>query len=221
MRTFIVLIFISSAVFSQKIDSAKVINTKKIVLDSVKKKAFFKNIIKTDSANKRNIPKTVLIRSLILPGWGQATNKQYWVIPIVYGAAAAGLFSTHWNNYRYFYYKNALRVLLNSKAETIKVRQFETGGFLGYKTLLNNPIDTDTRTLTKAQIEPGIRAFHRQRDLSYIIFGAGWALQAIQANVTAHLKGFDMNEDISLKLEPDFQSTSFGNAAGVKLRLNF
>ena len=49
----------------------------------------------------------------------------------------------------------------------------------------------------------------------------GWTLQAVQANVSAHLKGFDMSDNISLKFEPNIQSTSFGNAVGVKIGLNF
>jgi hypothetical protein len=73
----------------------------------------------------------------------------------------------------------------------------------------------------KTQIEPAVKAYRRQRDLSWIGLAVGWTLQAIQANVSAHLKGFDMTEDISLKFEPALESSSFGISAGVKLRLNF
>jgi ATPase subunit of ABC transporter with duplicated ATPase domains len=73
----------------------------------------------------------------------------------------------------------------------------------------------------QTQIEPAVKAYRRQRDLSWIGFAVGWTLQAIQANVSAHLKGFDMTEDISLNFEPALESSSFGTSAGVKLRLNF
>ena len=31
-------------------------------------------------------PRTAIIRSAIIPGWGQITNKKYWKLPLVYGA---------------------------------------------------------------------------------------------------------------------------------------
>jgi len=50
------------------------------------------NIIATDSNQfatlKHHIPKIATQRSAILPGWGQAYNKQYWKIPLVYGVLA-------------------------------------------------------------------------------------------------------------------------------------
>ncbi|MFY7907904.1 MAG: DUF5683 domain-containing protein, partial [Emticicia sp.] len=98
IRILIVLCLISSTAFAQKLDTAKVLSTTKAVIDTTKKKSFLKNIVKSDSSNKRSIPRTVLLRSLVLPGWGQATNKQYWVIPIVYGAAAGGIYAIWWNN---------------------------------------------------------------------------------------------------------------------------
>lgn len=37
-------------------------------------------------------PKVSFVRSLLLPGWGQATNKDYWKLPLIYGAAGAGYY---------------------------------------------------------------------------------------------------------------------------------
>jgi Family of unknown function (DUF5683) len=174
---------------------------KKIVVDSAKKVSFIKKILKTDSAQKNNIPRKVLLRSLILPGWGQATNKQYWVIPIVYAAAAGGIYSIIWNNNKYKFYKGYLANFVIDGITEVEING--RGPF------------------TQAQIEPAVKAYHRQRDLSYIAMALGWTLQAVQANVSAHLKGFDMSEDISLKIEPSIQPSSFGNAVGVKIGLNF
>lgn len=221
IRILIVLCLISNTAFAQKLDTAKVLSTTKAVIDTTRKKSFIKDIVKTDSSKKRSIPRTALIRSLVLPGWGQATNKQYWVIPIVYGAAAGGFFAIHWNNWRYFYYRNHLKVLINSKEESIDVGELDSSGFLGFNSLLNRETGNIRGKLTKAQLEPAVKAFRRQRDLSYIMLGVGWVLQAVQANVSAHLKGFDMTEDISLQFEPALESSSFGTSAGVKLRLNF
>lgn len=196
---------ISSTAFAQKNDTIKVLTTTKAVIDTTKKLSFLKKALKTDSSNKRSIPRTVLLRSLVLPGWGQATNKQYWTIPIVYGAAAGGIYAIWWNNSKYKFYKGFLFEIVVDK-----------------KTEVYIPVNGELRgPFVQTQIEPAVKAYHRQRDLSWIALAAGWTLQAIQANVSAHLKGFDMTEDISLKFEPALESSSFGASAGVKLRLNF
>jgi len=61
--------------FAQK-DSA----TKKIVEKAVPKKQKI-NIFSVDTSKPYN-PKVAIVRSAILPGWGQATNKKYWKMPI-------------------------------------------------------------------------------------------------------------------------------------------
>ncbi len=196
---------ISVTSFAQKLDTTKILSTTKAVVDTTKKLSFLKNALKTDSSNKRSVPRTVLLRSLVLPGWGQATNKQYWVIPIVYSAAVGGVYTIWWNNDRYKFYKSFLsQIIIEKKTEV----------YIPVKGELRGPF-------VQTQIEPAVKAYRRQRDLSWIGIAVGWTLQAIQANVSAHLKGFDMNEDISIKLEPALESSSFGTSAGVKLRLNF
>src|ERR1700754_1935924 len=44
------------------------------------------SIIPDTNRIKRHDPKIATRRSLILPGWGQAYNREYWKIPIVWGA---------------------------------------------------------------------------------------------------------------------------------------
>jgi hypothetical protein len=215
IRILILLIFVSTANFAQKLDSTLISVNNKIVVDSTKKVGLrnsaqrsvsqVKNIFIIDSLKKGNIPRKILLRSLVLPGWGQATNKQYWVIPIVYGAAAGGIYSIWWNNGKYKFYKGYLSQIIVDK-----------------KTEVYIPVNGELRgPFVQSQIEPAVKSYHRQRDLSWIGLAVGWTLQAIQANVSAHLKGFDMSDDISLKFEPDIQQSSFGNAVGVKVRLNF
>ena len=220
IRILAILLFISTLASGQNIDSLrKVYNTrtlenieinKKMVVDSVKKLGILnvrktamrlKRMLLDDSTEKANIPRKALFRSLILPGWGQATNKQYWIIPIVYAAAGGGVYSIWWNNSKYKFYRGYLENFVVDGATEVTING--RGPF------------------TQAQVEPAVKAYRRQRDLSWIGLALGWTLQAVQANVSAHLKGFDMNDDISLKFEPSIQPTSFGNAVGVKIGLNF
>ncbi len=221
IRILVIILFISNIIYAQKIDSlgrysdgrsleekhkAEIEAAKKTVVDSVKKLGI-RNIIRLkklflyDSSKQANIPRKALLRSLILPGWGQATNKQYWIIPIIYAGAGGGIYTIWWNNNKYQFYKGYLSnfVVDGVKEVTINGR----GPF------------------TQAQVEPAVKAYHRQRDLSYIGMALGWTLQAVQANVSAHLKGFDMSEDITLRIEPNIQTSSLGNAVGVKVGLYF
>ncbi|MBA4849910.1 DUF5683 domain-containing protein [Emticicia sp. BO119] len=233
VRTLFFLLLISTISFAQKTDTlsnipAKADSIKKIVVDSTqknslvnkifksdttKKENFLGRVFKVDSAKKANPARKALIRSLILPGWGQATNKEYWVIPIVYGAAAGGVFSFYVNNYRYKYYKSKLAEIIIDGNKEVMVRSF-TG--IGTK-----QSEKELGPFTQSQIEPVVNTFRRYRDLTVIVFAVGWALQAVQANVSAHLKTFDMSEDISLRIEPGIQSTNYGNAFGVSVVLKF
>jgi hypothetical protein len=63
--------------------------------------------------------------------------------------------------------------------------------------------------------------YRRWRDASYIGFAAGWLFFALEANVAAHLKTFDMSEDISMKISPAGPATFGTQASGVKLAIVF
>src|ERR1035437_777925 len=53
-----------------------------------------KNPLSQDTGAKKFSPRIATIRSAIIPGWGQAYNKKYWKIPIIYAAlgTTAGIF---------------------------------------------------------------------------------------------------------------------------------
>ncbi len=67
-----------------------------VVVYSVKDTAGFgkKNPLSFDTSAKKFNPRLATFRSALIPGWGQAYNKKYWKIPIVYGALGitAGIF---------------------------------------------------------------------------------------------------------------------------------
>ena len=63
--------------------------------------------------------------------------------------------------------------------------------------------------------------YRRWRDASYIGFAAGWLFFALEANVAAHLKTFDMSEDISMRFEPAGPQTFGMQASGLKLAFVF
>lgn len=158
-----------------------------------------------DSVRKKHIPRKATIRSAIIPGWGQVYNKKYWKVPIIYGAlgTAAGIFIFNLNNYqdtRFAYkVKYNMRVLHDST------------GF--------NEIRPELQPLSEESLRFYRNEFRRDIDYSAIFFIVLWGLNIVDATVDAHLKGFDVSPDLSLKIKPQYNP--FVNSSGISLVLNF
>lgn len=153
-----------------------------------------------DSVRKAFSPKQATIRSAILPGWGQAYNKKYWKIPIIYGAlgVTAGVFFYNVNTYRElrFAYQAKYKAALPARDPT---RPNQTGPFRDSTDYFNiNPIylpyDANSLRLYRDEFRSNI-------DYSVLVFILFWGLNVVDATVDAHLKLFDVNPDLSLKMK--------------------
>lgn len=120
-------------------------------------------------------PTKAAFYSAILPGLGQAYNKRYWKIPIVYGALATGIIIYNKNNESYHRYRTAYKQRLAGIKD-------EFDGQYSNQTLIN------------AQ-----RQFQRNRDLSLLITVGLYVLNIVDANVDAHLKQFNVDDNLSVK----------------------
>jgi hypothetical protein len=158
-----------------------------------------------DSIKKRkHSPRKAAIRSAILPGWGQAYNRKYWKIPLVYGALGTTAFVFRFN-----------------------IRQYRDIQF-AYKTLVNN--DSANFPNVAPELQPFIefgavndlfnaRSEVRQNiDYSVLIFLGFWGLNVVDALVDAHLKEFDVSPDLTLKFKPGYNQ--FSNTSGITLVLD-
>ena len=209
MKKLLFLLFLINLTSNSKgqvirIDSSKIVNIDKKI----------KEYSKQDSLRKfyKIIPRTATLRSLTVPGWGQYYNRQYWKLPLVAGAFAVNIYFIVRNDMRYHYYRN---ILGNTYA----------GGIANPNTTFKVPLYDDAaivREYNQDQLNNIVAGYRKNRDGSYLILFAVWAANIIDANVTAHLKTFDMTDDISLKIQPTFSNPEIMEPVfGAKLVLTF
>lgn len=156
-----------------------------------------------DSLNEIHSPKKAAIRSAILPGWGQAYNKKYWKIPIVYGAlgTSAGVFVYNLKTYR------ELRLAYSGKYNA-RVLGDSTDYFR---------MKPRYRPVSEESLRFNRNEFRRNIDYSALVFLLLWGLNVVDATVDAHLKTFDVSPDLSLKIKPGH--SDMANTTGVALVL--
>ena len=147
-------------------------------------------------------PVRASVMSAVIPGLGQAYNKKYWKIPIIYAAMGTTIY---------------LSIDLNNKFKTYKQAYI-------YRTD-NDPTTTDPylavyNDQTMVQL---VDYYKRNRDFMYILTGVVYALNIIDASVDAHLFYFDVSDDLSLQINPVMQKMNYGQTwqKGFSLTLNF
>jgi hypothetical protein len=110
-------------------------------------------------------PWGAVLRSAVLPGWGQFYNESYWKIPIFVGLMGYFGYSYFDNNNQYETYRD----LYLESLET------SPNGNLSYRNLRE--------------------FYKDQRDLFAIYFFLTYFLNMVDAYVDAHLFDFDVSED--------------------------
>jgi hypothetical protein len=145
---------------------------------------------------KFNGPRRAALRSAILPGWGQVTNGKYWKLPLVYGALGATAYAFNFNITQYKRVAYAYRVLILAQASG-DTSQFST-------------VDADLKPFLKANASNDLRnyrnTYRKDIDYSVLIFLFFWGLNVVDATVDAHLKGFDVSDNLTMKIKPGFNT---------------
>ena len=126
---------------------------------------------------KFHSPKTATLLALI-PSAGQAYNRKYWKMPIVYATMGTCIYFAISNQQQFSRFKKAYMQRDNGEHD-------EFYGILSKEALMNN--------------------MDRNRKIrDYTIAGAVlfYALQIVDANVDAHLFYFDVGDDLSANFYP-------------------
>jgi hypothetical protein len=142
-------------------------------------------------------PAKAAFYSAILPGLGQAYNKKYWKIPLVYGAIGTSMYFYIDNNRKYKDYRNA------------------------YKRRLEGYNDDNYQFLDDSRLIAGQKFYQRNRDLSALFVVGFYVLNIIDANVDAALIQFNVNERLSMKPEIYPNDVTFKPNVGLTFNYRF
>ncbi len=144
-------------------------------------------------------PRKAMLYSAVMPGAGQFYNKKYWKMPLVYGGFAVTLSVVLFYDEQYKIYKNELFDVINDPSGSLS-----------------------PSGLTTDQLRTVINQARRERDFFIILTGFWYILQMVDAHVDAHLKEFDLNPKLQVRLEPMMENNPLvGRNTGVALRIRF
>lgn len=141
------------------------------------------------------------IYSLILPGLGQAYNKKYWKIPVIYAGFGFLGYLISTNSKEYKAYKTAYE-FVPSEGNDISPNE--------YYDIYN-----------KDQLKQGRDYYRRNMELSYILTGFLYIINLVDASVDAHLFDFEVSPNLSLRVEPYIisQPTINQTIPGLRIRV--
>ncbi|MBE6196802.1 MAG: hypothetical protein E7137_06875 [Rikenellaceae bacterium] len=168
-----------------------------------------------------NVKKATTLAT-ICPGAGQIYNKSYWRVPFVVGGVAAMIYCVDWNNRGYQRFKKAYSLradydnAMNLHKQNPELYPEPSGSTDEFKgrysaSFLKNLRDN----------------YRRNRDLCIIVTAGIYILQIVDAHVDAHLKEYDISDDLSMSIQPMLDYTyvpTLGDAkavVGFNLNLNF
>jgi hypothetical protein len=190
---FLLMIMITPALNAQEEEDATSLNTEK-VKDKKKENTEF---------GGHSISKAA-IYSAVLPGLGQAYNRKYWKIPIIYAGFGVITYFIVSNTQNYKTYNEAY--VYQANGETYPIDNPYVGRY----------------TLT--QLQDAMDYYRRNRDLSYIIGGVWYVANILEAYVDAHFFEYDISEDLSMRVSPTvapMPSAKNQSVPGVKVSIKF
>lgn len=146
-------------------------------------------------------PSKAAFYSAILPGLGQAYNGSYWKIPIAYGGMATGIYFYLQNDKEYDRYRDAYKNRLAGRPDEFTVNGVER---------------ISTAGLRRAQ-----EFYQKNKEISILVTVGVYILNIVDANVEAHLRQFNVNEDLTFSPNMDYDALLGKTNYGLTLNYRF
>lgn len=148
-------------------------------------------------------PSKAAFYSAVVPGLGQVYNKKYWKIPIIYAGMAAGIYFYKQQDDDYDRFRDAYKRRLAG---------YTDDEFYGNGT---EPLISNDR-LINAQ-----KSAQKNKSISLIVTVAFYLLNVVDANVDAHLRQYEVSEDLSLQPNFEFNQLNARPQYGMSLTYRF
>ncbi len=156
-------------------------------------------------------PSKAAFYSAILPGLGQVYNKRYWKVPIVYAAIGTGIYAYNFNNDEYNRFRDAFKR--------------RRAGFTDdeFYDINNSGIVPGSPDISDQALQDAQERAQRDRDLALAITIGLYVLNIVDANVDAHLKQFNVDEDLAFDFKPyiEYMPVSTDPHYGMALVIKF
>ena len=151
-------------------------------------------------------PTKAMVLSFVIPGSGQLYNKKYWKIPIVLGAYGLMIYFIDFSSGQYKFYKQEYINCVDDNPGTVSLLKTQKGW-------------------GEDDIKSERDLYRKRMELSYVGLAAVALLSGVDAFVDAHLKGFDVSEDLTMRVKPKvdfvpFEGSSMGIGFSFQLKNN-
>lgn len=218
MRLIVILFFLLPVLAAQgQRKRQRADATAAVVIDSLKANEKTQ-VIPIETYASRFDPRKALLYSAVLPGAGQAYNRKYWKVPLVYGALGLGYYMADRFNTQYKLDRSRLFSLLNDSG----TEDPDNPGFTLAGNRLRSGALLTPQGLTLEQIRNRVNRFQRDRDFSLMLMGVIYFAQLVEAHVDAHLKEFQLNPALKASIEPSIEPMGLGGQSkGLSLVIRF
>jgi hypothetical protein len=142
-------------------------------------------------------PQRAAFYSAVLPGLGQAYNKKYWKIPIIYAGIGAGV---------YFYLQNDQDYDRFRDAYKRRLAGFTDDEFYG---------DNEDPIISNQRLIDAQKTAQKNKDVSIIVSLVFYLLNIIDANVDSHFRQFNVSNDLSMKPKLNFNPVNAQSNYGL------
>jgi hypothetical protein len=169
---------------------------------------------------KHNIKRATTLA--LLPGAGQAYNRKYWKIPLVWGAIGGSAYYYSDLNSDFKSYKEVLTYIIDNPDFTTRVElEFSAPNLFD---AVPNPFFQSSSDGVAQEAIGFMEALRTQREYAFFGIIGIYVLSILDANIDAHLYDFDVSDDLSIspKIRTYYgPSVNRGASPGLSLTYNF